>query len=315
MRIAVFGAGGVGGYFGGRLAQAGEEVIFIARGAHLQALQTEGLRVESIQGDFSVKPVQASDDPRRVGQVDAVLVCVKAWQVPEAAIAMRPLVGEQTIIVPLGNGVDAPEQLAAVLGAGPVLGGLCHISALIAAPGVIRHVGIKPHVAFGELDGQPDGQPSRRAERLLQAFERAGVWAEIPPDIHSAMWEKFLFIAAFSGVGAVTRAPAGVLRSLPETRQLLEQTMREIEAVAHRRRVSLPGGIVPDTMAFVDGMGPGVTASMQRDIIAGRPSELQAQNGAVVRMGLELGVPTPANSFLYASLLPQELRARGEVQF
>jgi 2-dehydropantoate 2-reductase len=311
MRIAVFGAGGVGGYFGGRLAQAGEEVIFIARGAHLQTLQTEGLRVESIQGDFSVKPVQASDDPRRVGQVDAVLVCVKAWQVPEAAAAMRPLVGEQTIVVPLGNGVDAPEQLAAVLGAGPVLGGLCHISALIAAPGVIRHAGIKPHVAFGMLDGKP----SPRAERLLQAFERAGVWAEIPPDIRSAMWEKFLFIAAFSGVGAVTRAPAGVLRSVPEARQLLEQAMREIEAVAHKRRVNLPEGIVPNTMAFVDGLGTGVTASMQRDIIAGKPSELQAQNGAVMRMGLELGVPTPANSFLYASLLPQELRARGEVQF
>ncbi len=311
MRVAVFGAGGVGGYFGGRLAQVGEEVIFIARGAHLQALQTEGLRVESIEGDFSVRPVQASDDPRRVGQVDAVLVCVKAWQVPESAAAMRPLVGEQTLVVPLGNGVDAPEQLAVALGAGPVLGGLCHISAMIIAPGVIRHAGIKPHVAFGELDGQP----SERVESLRQAFERAGVWAEVPVDIQAAMWEKFLFIAAFSGVGAVTRAAAGVVRSVPEARQLLEQAMYEIEAVARKRRVALPEGIVAKTLAFVDSLGPGVTASMQRDIIAGRPSELQAQNGAVVRMGLELGVPTPANSFIYSSLLPQELRSRGEVKF
>jgi 2-dehydropantoate 2-reductase len=307
----VYGTGGVGGYFGGRLAQAGEEVIFIARGAHLQALQTDGLRVESIQGDISLRPVQASDDPRRMGQVDAVLVCVKAWQVPEAAAAMRPLVGEQTLVVPLSNGVDAPGQLAAVLGAGPVLGGLCHISAMIVAPGVIRHAGVKPHVAFGELDGRSGERP----ERLRQAFERAGVWVDVPADIQSAMWEKFLFIAAFSGVGAVTRLPAGVVRSVPEARQLLEEAMREIEALARKRRVALPAGIISSTLAYVDSLEPGVTASMQRDILAGRPSELQAQNGAVVRMGLELGVPTPVNSFIYASLLPQELRARGEVSF
>jgi len=218
MRIAVFGTGGVGGYFGGRLAQAGEEVTFIARGAHLQAICEQGLRVESPKGHFTVHPARATSDPDEVGPVDYVLVGVKAWQVPEAARAIAPMVGEGTAVIPLQNGVEAPGQLSAVLGAEHVLGGLCQISALVAGPGLIRHVGIEPYIAFGELEGQG---PSTRAERLRAAFERAGVNAEIPKDIQAALWNKYLFIAAFSGVGAVTRAPIGVIRSLPETRALL----------------------------------------------------------------------------------------------
>ncbi len=311
MRIVVFGAGGVGGYFGGRLAQAGEDVTFIARGEHLRAIQTGGLRVDSIKGDFVVSPAQATDDPRQVGTVDVVLVTVKAWQVPEVAEAMRPMIGPDTFVVPLENGVEAPQQLAAVLGAEHVLGGLCQISAMIVAPGHIRHVGIEPYVAFGELDGRP----SQRAERLRQAFERAGVKAEIPPDIQVAMWEKFLFIATISGLGAVTRAPAHIFRSLPQTRQLLEQALQEIVAVAQARGINLGQEAVQRRLAFIDSLPEGVTASMQRDIMDGRPSELEAQNGAVVRMGQQLGVPTPVHAFIYASLLPQELRARGQVQF
>lgn len=311
MRIAVFGAGGVGGYFGGRLAQAGEEVTFIARGEHLRAIQTKGLKVDSIKGDFVVSPARATDDPGQVGIVDVVLVTVKAWQVPEAAQAMRPMIGPDTFVVPLENGVEAPEQLAAVLGAEHVLGGLCQISAMIVAPGHIRHVGIEPYVAFGELDGKP----SPRAERLRQAFERAGVKAEIPPNIQVAMWEKFLFIAAISGLGAVTRAPAHIFRSLPQTRQLLEQALQEIVAVAQARGINLNQEAVQRRLAFIDSLPEGVTASMQRDIMDGRPSELEAQNGAIVRMGQKLGVPTPVHTFIYASLLPQELRARGQVRF
>lgn len=312
MRIAVFGTGGVGGYFGGRLAQAGEEVIFIARGEHLRAMREHGLRVDSIKGDFVLQPVQATDNPAEVGPVDAILVGVKAWDVPQAAQLMRPMVGPETFVVPLENGVEAPDQLAEVLGREHVLGGLCKIISAIVAPGHIRHAGIDPYIAFGELDGRK----SERAERLRQAFARAiGVIAEIPDDIQVAMWEKFVFIAAISGVGAVTRAPAGVIRSLPETRQMLEQAMREILAVARARGVALSDEVVSQTMAFIDAMPAGGTASMQRDIIAGRPSELDYQNGTVARLGRELGVPTPVNAFIYASLLPQELRARGKVEF
>jgi len=311
MRVAVFGSGGVGGYFGGRLAQAGEDVIFIARGSHLEAIREKGLRVDSLNGDFRIQPAQANDDPKRVGEVDAVLVGVKAWQVPEVALAMQPMIGKDTFVVPLENGVDAPTQIAAVLGSEHVLGGMCQISAFIEAPGYIRHVGLDPYIAFGELDRRR----SERAEKLRQAFERAQVNAEVPEDINISMWEKFLFIAPISGVGAVTRAPVGISRSVPETRQLLEQAMQEVVVVARARKVMLSDDAVARKMAFVDSLSPTVTASMQRDIMDGRKSELGSQNGAVVRMGLEAGVPTPVNTYLYYSLLPQELRARGEQEF
>ena len=311
MRIAVFGTGAVGGYFGGRLAHAGEAVTFIARGEQLRALRERGLRVDSPTGDFVVQPVQATGDPAQVGAVDAVLVGVKAWQVTEAARAMLPLVGPATFVVPLQNGVEAPDQLAAVLGAEHVLGGLCRIVSLVVEPGHVRHAGLEPYVALGELDNRP----SQRAERLREAFARAGVTAEIPPDIRVALWEKFLFIASFSGVGAVTRAPAGVLRALPETRQMLEQAMREILAVARAKGIALPEDSIPRTMALVENLPPDGTASMQRDILAGRPSELESQNGAVVRLGRDVGVATPLHAFIYHSLLPLELRTRGQVQF
>jgi 2-dehydropantoate 2-reductase len=311
MRIAVFGTGGVGGYFGGRLAQGGEDVIFIARGDHLKAMRANGLRVDSLKGDFLIQPVQATDKPEDVGEVDAILVTVKAWQVPDAALAMRPMVGQNTFVVPLENGVDAPAELMAVLGEAHVLGGLCHIVSYIAEPGHIRHAGIEPHIAFGELDGRS----SKRAQRLKAAFERAGVWAEVPENIRAAMWEKFLFIAAISGVGAVTRAPAGVMRGLPETRQLLQRAMEEVIAVAKAHQVNLPEDVLEKTMAFIDNLPEGATASMQRDIMEGRPSELASQNGAVLRLGSEQGVPTPTHAFLYHSLLPQDLRARGQLDF
>lgn len=178
MRIAIFGTGGVGGYFGGRLAQAGQDVVFIARGKHLEAMRTHGLRVDSINGDFTVRPVDAADDPATVGIVDVILVGVKAWQVPEAAEAMRPMVGPETFVVPLQNGVEAPSQLAAALGHEHVLGGLCGFIAFIVEPGHIRHAGADPFIRFGELDNRP----SDRVERLRQAFDRAsGLTVEIPP--------------------------------------------------------------------------------------------------------------------------------------
>jgi 2-dehydropantoate 2-reductase len=312
MRMAVFGAGAVGGYFGGRLAQAGEDVVLIARGDHLKAMQAQGLRVDSIEGDFVVDPVQATAHPIEVGIVNAILVSVKAWQVPEAVQAMRPMVGPETFVVPLENGVEAPSQLAEVLGKKQVLGGLCRIISALVEPGHIRHAGIAPTVTFGELDGHP----SERAERLRQAFSKAkGVTPYVSPDVRVAMWEKFLFIAALSGVGALTRAPVGVLRTVPETRRMLEGAMDEILAVAHARGIALPQEAVTETMAFIDALPADGTASMQRDVIAGRPSELESQNGAVVRLGEKAGVETPIHTFIYHSLLPQELRARGQLKF
>lgn len=306
MRIAVVGVGGVGGYFGGRLAMAGEEVALIARGEHLSAIRAHGLRVESIGGDFTAHPAVATDDSSSVGPVDAVLVAVKTWQVTEAAATMRPLLGPGTAVVPLLNGVDAPEQLAAALGSEHVLGGLCRISAQIAGPGLIRHTAIPPSVAFGELDNRA----SPRAAALLAAFKGAGVKAAIADDIRRAMWEKFLLITTW-GIGALTRAPVGVWRSLPETRALAEAAMREVIAVAAAHGVTLAEALVAQNLAIFDGLPPDGASSMQRDIMVGRPSELEAQNGAVVRLGRAAGVPTPAHSFIYAALLPQEQIARG----
>lgn len=309
MRIAVLGTGGVGGYFGGRLAQAGEEVVFIARGEHLETMLRDGLRVDSIRGDFHLKPVQAVEDPGQAGVVDMVLVAVKAWQVPEIAEAMRPMLKEGTGVVFLGNGVDALAQLTRILGEQHVLGGMSRISSLIAGPGHIRHVGIVPFVAFGELDGSS----SVRVERLREAFEGAGVEVSVPDDIQAVMWEKFVFIAAVSGIGGVMRQPIGVIRRVPEARQMLRGALGEVARLAEARRINLPDDLVSNTIDFIDGMAPSVTPSMQRDIMEGRPSELDSQNGAVVRMGLESGVPTPIHTFLYHSLLPQEMVARGQI--
>jgi 2-dehydropantoate 2-reductase len=311
MRIAVFGAGGVGGYFGGRLAQAGEDVVFIARGDHLKAMVTHGLRVDSVKGDFVLKPVKATDDPAKAGIVDVILVGVKAWQVTNAAEAMRPMVGPETFVLPLQNGLEAPTQLAAVLGDQHVLGGLCGLSTYIVGPGHIRHAGADPFVRFGELDNRP----SDRVKRLQKVFERAGVIAKIPKDIHVALWMKFLLITAWSGVGALTRTPLGVWRSLPETRQMAESALQEIIRVAQARDIALPENAMPTTMKVYDSLPPDITSSMQRDIAEGRPSELDAQIGAVVRFGKEADVATPLHRLIYNSLLPMELRARGQLQF
>ena len=311
MRIAVFGAGGVGGYFGGRLAQAGEDVVFIARGDHLKAMVTHGLRVDSVKGDFVLKPVKATDDPAKAGIMDVILVGVKAWQVTNAAEAMRPMVGPETFVLPLQNGLEAPTQLAAVLGDQHVLGGLCGLSTYIVGPGHIRHAGADPFVRFGELDNRP----SDRVKRLQKVFERAGVIAKIPQDIQVALWMKFLLITAWSGVGAVTRTPIGVWRSLPETRQMAEAALQEIILVAQTRDITLPENALSMTMNAYDSLPPDITSSMQRDIEEGRPSELDAQIGAVVRFGKEADMETPLHRLIYSSLLPMELRARGQLQF
>ncbi len=312
MRIAVFGTGGVGGYYGGRLAEAGGDVVFIARGEHLQAMRDHGLKVGSTKGDFVVKPVDASDSPSEVGPVDVVMVCVKCWQVPEAAEAIRPMVGPDTYVLPMQNGVEAPGQLAEVLGWEHVLGGVCGIVSFKAGPGQIQHVAYEPFVNFGEWDNRP----SERVQKLYEAFSKAnGLIVETPDDIQAAMWRKYILIASWSGVGGVTRAPIGVVRSQPGTRHLLESAMEEIHSVAKARQVALPDDIVSKTMAILDSVEYGGTASMQRDVMNEGLSELENQVGAVVRLGQEAGVETPVNLFIYHSLRPMELRARGQISF
>jgi 2-dehydropantoate 2-reductase len=307
MKIAVVGVGGVGGYFGGRLAQAGIDTTFIARGATLDALRTKGLRVDSTHGDFHLEQVQATDDPATVGPVDAILMTVKAWQVPEAAKNLGPMLGPDTIVVPLENGVDTPEVLEAIVGRGHVVGGLCAIVSFIAAPGHIKHVAYDPFVVFGELDNSR----TERVERLRETFAKANVAAQVPEDIQHSMWTKFLFIAPFSGMGAITRVPVGVWRSTAEVRAITDQILHELVAVARARGVDLGEDAVAKTWERYDAMAPPSTASMQRDIMEGKPSELDAQLGAIVRYAREYGVAAPATTFVYNFLLPQERLARG----
>jgi 2-dehydropantoate 2-reductase len=311
MRIAVFGTGSVGGYFGAHLARAGEDVTFIARGTHMHAIRTSGLHVETPHGEIVVQPAQADDNPARVGNVDVVLVGVKAWQVIEAAQAMQPLIGPDTIVVPLQNGVEAPAQLAALVGAQHVLGGLCLTFSRMVGPGRIHSTGDTHILKFAELDKRP----SARVERLRHTCARAGITVEVPTDIEVSLWEKFLFVVSMGGVGAVTHAPIGVTRTVPETRRMLEQCMQEIYTVACARGVALPEKIIGQTLAFVDSLPSSATTSLQRDIEEGKPSELEAWNGAVVRLGRDINIETPLHSFIYHSLLPRELRARGQVHF
>jgi 2-dehydropantoate 2-reductase len=311
MRFAIFGVGAIGGYFGGRLAQAGEDVVFIARGDTLRALRSTGLRLTSINGDFLLSSVDAAEDPAQIGTVDVVLLGVKTWQVPEAAETLQPLVGPKTIVLPLQNGVEAATQLAEVLGGGHVCCGLAKIFCYLAEPGHVRHSGIDPYIALGECDNRR----TQRMRELRETLQRAGIRAEIPSDITAALWEKFLFVASWGGVGAVSRAPIGVLRAMPGTRRMLEQAMGEILNVARARNIDLHEDIVARSMGFIDSLPPAGTTSMQRDIAGGRPSEIDAWNGAAVRLGDESGVDVTFNRFIYDSLRPLELKARGEVDF
>ncbi len=309
MRIAIVGVGGVGGYFGGRLAEAGEDVIFFARGRHLEAMRRHGLRVDSPLGDFVINPVNATDNAADVGIVDAVLVGVKSWQVEEAAAALKALVGPHTLVVPLQNGIDAPRLLADALGAGQVLGGTCGIFAYMEGPGHIVHGGVDPYIQFAAMDRIANDD----IDRLRQAFARAhGITAEVPEDILASMWMKFLAVAPLGAVGAITRVPIGLLLSDARTNELIESAKREIWAVGKALGVDWPIDALARVTAQHALTPPSATASMQRDIMQGRPSELEAQVGTIVRLGEQLAVATPINRFLYDCLLPQERLARAK---
>jgi len=305
-RIVVFGAGAVGGYFGGRLAHAGHHVTFIARGAHLDAIRRNGLQVSSPTGDFVVTPATATDDTSSVGVADVVLVGVKAGAVSGLAATLHPLIGRHTVVVPLQNGVEAASDLMVAVGSERVIGGLCRIAASVTAPGRIAHAGITPTVVLGEMDGSH----SPRVELVAALLRSADVAVEISDDIQAALWEKFLLIAPWGGLGGVTRVPLDALCSAPETRRLLEAAMTEVAALAAAHGVTLAADIVSRTLEFLDAVPSGGTASMQRDLMARRPSELDTQTGTIVRLGRKRGVDTPVNTFLYDCLAPGERLAR-----
>jgi 2-dehydropantoate 2-reductase len=275
-------------------------------------MQKNGLNVESIAGDFNIQPVNAYEKAEQVGQADVIFCCVKSWQVPQAAREMRSIIGPETVVVPLQNGVEAHTILANALGAEHVLPGLCRLISMVTDPGCIRHAGAEPYLAIGEMDGHR----SERLEKLFEAFKHVdGMTVDIFLNIHPALWKKFMLIASWGGVGAITRSPIGIIRSMPETRIMLQKSVREIFDVARASGINVEDQAVDDTLAFIDGLPPEATASMQRDITSGRSSELNEQNGAVVRYGKACGVATPINELIYNSLLPLELKARGKLDF
>jgi 2-dehydropantoate 2-reductase len=312
MRIAIVGAGGVGGLLGGLLARAGSEVVVLARGEHGDAIRARGIRVDSPLGRFTAPVAAVSADPAALGPVDAVLVAVKAWQVAALAPALAPLLAAGGVAVPLQNGVEAAGRLAAALGEEWVAGGLVAVLAWLEEPGAVKHVGAPPRVKVGER-GPGAGKPSPRLDARAAALRAADVEIEVVADVERAAWEKFLLIEPWGAVAAAARAPVGVVRAIPETRALLLAVQEELVRVGRARGVDLPDDAVRRALAFLDGAPYEATASMQRDLGAARPSELADQTGAVVRLAREAGVPAPLHEALYAALLPQEAAARGTV--
>jgi 2-dehydropantoate 2-reductase len=307
MRIVVVGAGGVGGYYGALLHRSGVDVTFIARGRHLEAIQSDGLRIESALGEPAVFPVRATSRPADVGPVSLVLLTVKSYDSEAAAAGLGPLLAPDTAVLTLQNGVDNVDVLAAAVGRGRVLGGLCQIFCHIAAPGVIRHTGGPRRVVLGELDGRV----TARAEAARAAFAATGVPVELSRQILVDMWEKYLFISAQGGMTALTRMPVGVIRSSPATFEMYLQVAEEVAAVGRAHGVAIPPQERDRVRTFAAGLHAEAYSSLYNDLVAGRRTEVEALAGNVVRLGERYGVPTPYCRAIYAALLPHELAARG----
>lgn len=291
MKIAVMGSGGVGGYFGARLALGGAEVHFVARGAHLAAMRERGLSVEGGPEPIRVAKVSATDDPATIGVADLVLFAVKLWDTEEALKLIRPLVGPGTTIISFQNGVLKDEYLAAAYDPRQIMGGVSYVATTIGRPGVIRQTGTMQRLVFGEFDGTR----SQRAEALLQAALKGGINAEISPDIRRAIWEKFVFLAALSGATTTMRATLGPIRDNPQTRAFLLDLMREVVAVGRAQGVNLAEDYAEQRLAFADGLPGDMTSSMHHDLERGNRLEVPWLAGAVVSLGAKAGVPTPLN--------------------
>ena len=307
MKIAIMGTGGVGGYYGGLLSRHGHEVIFIARGAHLEAIRAKGLEVHSVHGDFLVSPARATADPAEVGPVDLVLFTTKTYHTDAAAQAIGPLVAPETVVVPLQNGIDAAERIGAHVGREHLVGGVTWLSAAIEAPGVIGQYSQFRRVVLGEFNGQM----TPRLQRIYETLHGTGITVEMTADISKVLWTKFVFISAASALGSLTRTTIGAYRQIPETREILTEALREVAAVAQARGVHLAGEVVAQTLEFIDGASPDMKTSMQRDLEAGRPSELESMVGVVPRLGQQAGVATPVMRLVYGVLKPGNLQAQG----
>lgn len=297
MKIAIMGAGGVGGFYGGRMARAGEEVTFIARGEHLKAIQAKGLRVLSeSQGDFELPQARATDDPAAVGVVELIWMTHKAYDLEQAAEAIRPMIGENTVVIPLLNGLDNAEQIGAVVGMEHMMGAIVQMSASIAEPGVVRH-NTGDRFVFGELEGGT----SPRAEAIGKMLNDAGIPAELSEDIRIDIWSKYLNLTASAGLAALTRRSLGEVLDDADTRALFVACMKEVEALARKQGVALPEDICEQTLARYPA-GSKVKPSMALDLERGRRMELDVFQGTAMRLGEQLGVPTPVNRFIYAAL-------------
>jgi 2-dehydropantoate 2-reductase len=299
MKIACMAAGGVGGYFGARLQQAGHDVTYFARGRHLEALRKEGLTVESPHGNARLK-ARVFQDPAEAGVADVILFAVKLWDTEGAAAQIKPIVGPHTVVIPFQNGVESVDRLRRILPGECVMSGSAYIATHIKAPGVIEHTGQMARIQFGPL------RESQRAlaDAFLQACREAGIQAEIPADIVRANWEKFVFLVGISSATAVARAPVGVMRADPDLRWLFEQAMRETWRVGRARGIALADDYVEGRMAFVDTLHPGMKASLLHDLEAGGKLEAPWLCGAVARMAREAGIEAPVNRAVFAALKP-----------
>jgi 2-dehydropantoate 2-reductase len=303
MRIAVVGSGGVGGYLGGRLANAGVDVSFIARGAHLAALRTQGLRLHSPRGDLHLPNVNATDDANRVGPVDFVLFAVKLYDTEKALAHLPPLLGPATVVLPVQNGVEIIDVLQRAVGRKHTAGGTVYITAVVAEPGLIRHTALD-HLVFGELDGTR----SPRLERLVEACRPAGFKTTLSDNVVVEIWTKFVALTVFSGMTAVTRCPIGTVVADPDLWSMALHACREASAIARAKGVRVPDEILDGGDKALKGLQPQSRSSMLEDLERGRPLELAWLNGAVVRLGRELGVDTPVHRFIFTALKPH---ARG----
>jgi len=303
MRIAIMAAGAVGGYFGARLVQAGHDVVFIARGRHLETIRKDGLKIESVLGDAHLKNVNVTDYPRSVGPVDIVMFAVKLWDTEKAGEQTKPLVGSDTRVVTLQNGVDSVERLTPILGKDHVVGGTTHVVTVMPAPGVIRQT--------SQFARFTCGFPDRRSDPKLQAFvaaaKAAGIEAILSDDIERERWQKFIFLAGTSGVTAATRMPLGPVMADPDTRALFRKVMEEVRAVARAKGVAIADDFIDTQMAFADAAAPTTKASQLNDLEAGNRLELDWLAGKVVALGRDLGLPTPVNETIYAVLKPHRM--------
>jgi len=298
MRIVVIGTGGVGGYFGARLTEAGENVTFVARGAHLEAIKSRGLTVYSALGDMHLRDVQCTENTRDIGHADIVMIAVKLWATDEAIQTAKPLLGKNTGIISFQNGILAEESLIAACSSQHAMGGVANIAALIEEPGVIRHNGNMASLAFGELNNTQ----SERAQLLLTACSRANIKAEIPDDINRAIWEKYIRLVTMSAMTTLCRMPIGPIRDEVHTRNLLSQILAEIIDVGKAKGLKFSDNVLQEQLDIIDGYPPSMVASMCGDLRRGYPLEVPWFSGTIVRLGKELNIPTPANGFVYAAL-------------